>query len=375
MTEGTTRRELMVRAGVGGAALWLGAGGAAHAATAPVRYAHGYNDDFLFFDDQGIGYANAVAQSGGRYIRTGIGWERAEPAQGSYRWESFARLKRTLQDNDLMLLPVFIGCPSWAEPSGPAGAPPHCSERYDDRWGEFVARGLQYFGDRVTVGEIWNESNLTRFGAVPARRFERLIQNAWNWVWAYNDQGLFVNGERRGLVTGGLSLLDRENAEVAFYWKDYLASFQSGIRSSAGYNVGIHCYDLTRRGQEERFRGIITPEEAALAVRRDVLRQFDEAKELTERNLWVTETGCASREPWNEGGQAQALSGIMAGFNQRGRCRGVFVHRLFDNTSQEPGGEPPNPFYRYGTRYGTERGRAAKSAYAALKTAWTEQPV
>jgi hypothetical protein len=358
---GLTRRSLLARASAGGAALMLGAPAFARAATAPVRYLTGFNESWVGLE--AIEYASVAAAGAARYLRQSVSWDGVERTQGTYDWSAYAGLKRKAQANGVKVLPIFVSCPSWARPM--PGSVPICSPEYDSAFGQFVAAGLAYFGTAVTHGEIWNEPNSNGLGPVPPERFASLLQNAHNWVWAYNQQRLFVNGEERFLVSGGLAMLERGARETAIFWSEYLRTFQE--RTNAAYNVGVHPYDLTdHTGQ--------TSEAAAAALRSSIMRQFDEAKALTTRNLWVTETGCSSRDPWSQRGQAIALAGIMNGFNQRGRCRAVLVHRLYDDIQSEA---PGSAFYRYGVRWDSETGhtREAKLAYGELRRAWLEQPV
>lgn len=367
--DGTTRRRFIASAGAGGAALMLGRPPVGHSAeglTEQVRYETGFNDGWQSIEE--VDYARAVAECTGRYLRNGIDWSVVEARHGTYDWSSYASLKSKVQARGLRIMPTFSGCPAWAGPR--AGGLEVCSPEHDTDFGRFVVRGLQYFGAPVvTHAEIWNEPNSTRFGAVPANRFASLLQQAHNWIWGYNQEQLFGRGVEMHLISGGLAMLEAEARETAIFWKTYLRSFLEDPVLNAGFLVGVHPYFLRAREVEG-----LSEEAAAARTRSGVMALFDEAKQLTTRNLWVTEVGCSSRPPWNQRGQALALSGMMAGFNLRSRCRGVLVHRMYDELEGEPLG---TTFYRYGICWDDEsaHNRERKTAYAELRRAWLEQPV
>ena len=98
-------------------------------------------------------------------------------------------------------------------------------------------------------------------------------------------------------------------------------------------------------------------------------RQFDTFKTRTHgRHVWVTETGCTSRQPFGETGQSQVLAGLARGFALRGTCQAMIVHRLYPSIN--PGAEPPTTvFYKFNVCTFDNRNNPG---YGNLRDNWTD---
>jgi hypothetical protein len=400
MPGGVTRRSLLAGAGIGGAALVLGQGLELGDAWAATRTAvpGGYNDGFSefatptpIFPPPQISYDNVcrkLRNGTATYARQTIDWATVQPtANGPFDFSGYDHMNAGLAAADIRFLPVVHGCPSWADPVIGSGGPGWGFPRDNDSaFGRFAAETLKHFADahgNVTAVEIWNESNTELFGAVPYRKLASLINSSRDWIVDYKNRGQLA--QHMVIVSGGLSLVAEATlSNTARFlldgsvngegrpipWENYLSGFMQDSREHSAYHVGIHCYDLrdtpTPAAPDDVYTGVDSST-AVMRAKQHIIGQFDYAKDRTfTRNIWVTETGCSSRDPWGLVGQGTVLKGLAEAFALRARCQAMIVHRIYP--SVDPTGETPGTnFNEYNVCTTTG---ASKNAFNTLRNAW-----
>jgi len=253
-----------------------------------------------------------------------------------------------------------------------------------------------------TFSQFWARKNPW---SMTSREFADLITYAHVWIENYRSSacleedcpgpliegpvqvvsgGLFAKFQRQSpLFSNGLPPYPTTQVDP-MSWKQYLTSFQS--HTCADYDIGFHPYDLGPYDQNpplttggspvsESPRGSFTSE--------NVLELFDEASALTNRDIWVTETGATSREntkaagPVLESTQASELYAMTWGLASRSRCKAMIVHRLYDS-SHTDSESPTNAYYRFGVFKDTEvppqihpnKTFSEKTAFGSLRDAW-----
>ncbi len=331
------------------------------------------------------GYAN--------YARTGVDWTtvRTTPVDRATSWASYDPMNAAfaaagcenrsgnITRSGIRLLAVVSGCPpEFAETTqsgGPGWAYPRDEHLAD--FGHFVAETVKHFHQthgNVTAVEIWNEPNLETFGAVPAGKLAGMINATRDAIVDYKARGQIPQDFT--IISGGLSLTARsvngyrDGRPNLSPWETYLEDFMQRSRDHSAYHVGVHCYDLRENPTDPT--DVYTGVDMATAVMRAKTHmlqdQFDTFKTRTHtRQIWVTEVGCSSRQPWGLVGQSQVLAGLARGFATRGICQAMIAYRLYP--SLDPTFEPPtNFFYQFSV---CNADNTNKNGYGSLRDNWT----
>lgn len=311
------------------------------------------------------------------------------------------------------VLPSIHGCPEWADPVDPVSLAPGgprpypeyfrtCSPSHDGDFGRFATATLRFFDaprlthpelvPTISAVEILNEPNIVTFGEVPASRLFDLSQAAARAVQASQDAGEF-SGEM-SVVSGGLApVIAVAPGNAGGFtprpsWQEYLRELTGS--EYPRFDVGIHSYETSKPPPgtlTEPERNVSDPYARAgqfAAWQADrILGRIDQALDLTDRDIWVTETGASSAGIWSKdiftAGyrkahgqriQADVLTGVADALKSRPRVKAMIVHRLFDDNEVEP---PPTSsadsiHYRSGV-YESDLGRP-KLAVPALAGSW-----
>ena len=411
------RRTLLKRAGLLGAALVAGGVVADRAFLKDdpsLPYLPGFNDDFALLSTSAVAaeVMPKLRAAGGRCARIGVDWSQVQAAgPTSWDWSSIDPVRVQALLAGVQILPTLFGCPEWAKPvatatrrSGPGPSLPDpafrtCSPEHDPAFGRFAAETIRHFDLPRTLEdlpplipgvEIFNEPNLWKFGDVPPDRTLQLTQAAAEAVAQDAAEGRF-SGEMR-VITGGLAPAvelkpdNRSGYPARPAWQDYLAE----LDGPGDFDVGFHSYELSKPPEEVLTEPEDNPDDPAARARQfaawqadQIVGKIDEALALTERDLWLTETGASSEGTWSgdvftaayrleHGQQVQAdvLSRVADALKSRSRCRSMIVHRLFSADEAEPPPTPgeDSPYYGYGV-YDAPEG-PAKLAVTALADSW-----
>lgn len=341
------------------------------------------------FNDVWNGYAasaeadlafDRAAGCSSKVVRFNLFWDVIERAPGQYTWTDvgrgydYANLRYQANRRGLKVLPIVIGCPGWVpnrKECKPGGGTFYAVGDSVQHYANFVVTACKYFDEcqRIDAVEIWNEPNLgwgntdpTQIG--PARindpaEYNALLAASLCAMANANGNGQFSHPLT--VVSAGLYM-----DYGAGTWKSYLAAFEN---QSIPYGVGIHPYD-TRKLESHAW------DVAADMVVARIAELYDQAKNLTGRDLWVTETGCSSRRPpFDQEGQNRALrklAGVGGEFANRARCKAVVLHRLYPmNQSCTDGCEDgaTGLFFKYSlTQY--DSAWTPKQAYNTLASHW-----
>ena len=381
---GLTRRRFLGRAAAGVAGLTLA--GATYRALnesfsqATVPYATGYNDDFWKYattggPDASLPFAQVKAGYG-QYVRQMIDWRLVQPSPSSpLDFSHYEPLREHAKEAGLKVLPHFVNCcPEFRDPASTGGE--RCDRAADqgcidypspenyERYGAFVAAGMDYFDEVADTAEIWNEPNIDDFGALPAEVFAALVRASCDWLAHYEDLGKVYGRGGKRVVAGGLA-----GSDPAYL--DYLQEYLAAIPDRT-FDVGLHSYDF-RWFVDDRpgYGRPWTSNEAADEVARRILARVSDVSGYLRdgQQVWLTETGVSAREPIGREGQARALLQIAQGLRSQTQCGAMIVHRLYPNPN-DPQEAENGPFYETGVfdePFGT-----AQPAFHELTVAWTQ---
>jgi len=381
-----------------------------------LAYQPGFNDDFLTFSATGSGEQalEKVLAAGGKCVRINVDWGSVQ-ASGprSYDWTAFDALHGQSLAAGVQILPSIHGCPDWADPvySGrePGEPPPYpeyfrtCSPEHDPDFGRFADATLRHFDAPTRAGqdiptvisavEILNEPNIVTFGEVPANRLFALSQAAAEAVSASQAAGAFSGPMT--VVSGGLApvIAVEPGNEGGFTprpsWQDYLRELVGS--GTPGFDVGVHSYEtskpppgtLTEPERNEADPYARAGQFAEWQTSR-IVGRVDQALDITDRDVWVTETGASSAGIWSKDIftpgyrqahgqriQADVLSGVADALKSRPRIKAMVVHRLFDDDAAEPAPSPTADSIHFQSGVYDSADGKAKLAVAALAEAWS----
>lgn len=388
-----TRRKLLKRAGIYGAALGI-AGmvktadqlGARSVSEPKFPYLTGFNDDFVSYSKSGFASAtlDRVKSCAGRCIRFPVDWgDVQQESRTSFNWSSYDPIFGQALAAGVQLLPVILGCPEWANPVVTAARrddldPPYpadiyrtCSPSFDFAFADFVDQTLRHFDffskqhgypTVVSGAEILNEPNLWSFGAVPAARVFQLTSASAAKVAASQAAGAY-SGKMRVISGGPAPVLgigpdNPKGHPPRPSWQRYLGDL---VKSGpVNFDVGFHSYETSKPPDEILTIPEDNPSDPFARAREfanwqasRIVARFDEASTITSRDIWLTETGASSACIWSSdifsssyraahgpSIQAAVLAGIADSLKSRPRCRSMFVHRLYSDNLLEP---PPTP--------------------------------
>ena len=346
-----------------------------------VPYATGYNDDFWKYamteGRQASLPFEQVKAGHGQYVRQMIDWRLVQPTASSpLDFSPYDPLRDLAKDHELKVLPHFVNCcPEFRDPESTGGS--RCDRAADqgcidypspanyERFGAFVAAGMDYFDEVADTAEIWNEPNIADFGALPPAVFASLVRASCDWIAHYESLGdVYSHGGKR-VVAGGLA-----GSDPAFldYMQEYLAAVPDRT-----FDVGLHSYDFRWFGGNRPGRGRPwTSNEAGDEVARKILSRVSDSIRLLRsgQRIWLTETGVSARAPIGRQGQARALGKVARALSSHHRCAAMIVHRLYPNPNDPQEQSENGPFYETGVfdqPYGT-----AQPAYTELAVAWTQ---
>lgn len=342
-----------------------------------VPFAHGFND---VFEGYAASSASTLAFQRARdanssHIRFNVHWTLVQGAgPSSYAWTgggyNYEELRSQSNSRNLRCLPVIVGCPpnvvARANRAPCAGVYPS-DPAYDwtvawypstpTGWNQFAAfcvEALKYFDacQKADTVEIWNEPNLPNGNQMPAWAFSGMLGATISAVNAAAGQF----SKPMGVISGGLFM-----DYTAATWKNYANGF---LNQAAPFGFGVHPYDT-------RDHNGLTQDAAADAVVDRVADLYNQAAQLTSNDLWVTETGASSRQPFNAGGQNRALRKLVGAgqyFQSRARCRGAILHRLYPN--DDPGLEGPNTQFHKFSLVLRDQYWTGKEAFGMLSANW-----
>lgn len=366
-----------------------------------VHFAHGFNDVFHAYAagaDKTIAFQRA-REPWSSHIRFPVSWTDVQQwGASSYHWKpvpgdlhypgyDYEATRAESNSRELRSLPIVLGCPTgWIPRAHRAPCVPSLegsvaeweqgwyptSTWAIDQFANFCVETLKYFDacQRVEAVEIWNEPNLPANLGNPVQAkasiqiadptaYGQILAAVIAKVNAANANSYF--SRPMSVVSGGI-YMDSNGA-----WKNYLSGFKN---QAAPYGVGIHPYDT-----RDHF-GAGSSDAAADAVVDRIKDLYEQASNEATQDLWVTETGASSRQPFNQAGQSRAIRKLAGRasnggwFDTRARCKAVLIHRLYPNDEDPGESEAPNTQFHKFSMVNKDPTWSVKTAWNTLVAEW-----
>ncbi|CAA9547816.1 MAG: GH39 [uncultured Thermomicrobiales bacterium] len=164
--------------------------------------------------------ADALSESGFRYVRQPFAWSEIEARQGSYNWSVYDGIVEQLRRRDIGIIAVVSGAPGWArDPDSldTVDAPPADPRSFQTFTQAFTKR----YGGSIPFVQIWNYPNLARHWggtAASGTAFSSLLTAGFNGARAGNPEVRILTPE---LAVS--SDLPNGSGDLAFLHDLYLA--------------------------------------------------------------------------------------------------------------------------------------------------------
>ncbi|HSH60891.1 MAG TPA: cellulase family glycosylhydrolase, partial [Acidimicrobiales bacterium] len=177
---------------------------------------------------------DAMAATGGKWLRLDFDWQSAEPSPGNYRWTYIDRVVNRAQARGLRILATPAYTPAWARPAGTSDKHPPTDPK---AYAAFVKAAAQRYGPRgVHHWEIWNEPNIPLFWQPlpnPAQ-YAALLRASSAAIRSVDRQAVIVTA---GLAPAADTSDGRHISPRTFLSKLYQAGVQDSFDA-----VGMHPY-------------------------------------------------------------------------------------------------------------------------------------
>jgi hypothetical protein len=229
-------------------------------------------------------------------IRQPIDWGEVEPRRGTFHWGPLDGWAMAAAREDLDLLIVLSGAPTWAGGTGPGGTRPPDDPADLARFGTALVhrygpggtlwrRHPEAPAHPIRTWQVWNEPNLPQYwnGHPDAAAYVRMLRTVGGALHR-GDPGATV-------VSAGLP-----NSRLGVPFEQYVrAMYRAGAKGT--FDVfALHAYAASGTAVADAVSGT-----------RDLLDQLGDG----DRPVWVTETGWADAgpsSPFTVGAAGQARS-------------------------------------------------------------------
>src|SRR5690554_3106341 len=131
------------------------------------------------------------------WVRQVFPWDRIEPEQGIYDWETWDRIVDTVgQREDIRIIAVLMFTPSWTRTTlspDQRTAPPSDPVQF----GNFAAAFAERYGKSIDYYQIWDEPNLTEaWGKLEPRAVDYLamLREAYTAIHAADRYATVISG-------------------------------------------------------------------------------------------------------------------------------------------------------------------------------------
>ena len=225
---------------------------------------------------------DSMATTKAKWVRFDFDWSALESAPGAYNWASTDRVVQAATARGLQIVALVAYTPAWAR----TGTTNKSAPRDPDRFASFVGAAAARYAPRgVTVWEIWNEPNSSKFWQPkpdPAG-YTRLLKAA---AAAARGASSVVT-----VLSGGLSPAE-DRADGSQISPE---TFLTGVYDAGGREffdaVGMHPYSFPARPMDERsakWNAFYN-----LPRLHDVMANHGDA----DKHVWLTEFGAPTGGP------------------------------------------------------------------------------
>ncbi|MFL5322141.1 MAG: cellulase family glycosylhydrolase [Myxococcaceae bacterium] len=272
----------------------------------------GFNEAWGRWDVSTDQLAQMAQQTGAQVGRLNVCWDQIETSPGVYDQAALGRLDDTIaamEAHGIKPVLVAISAPAWSHPSNPdptARIPQ--DPQFDGAFGNFTAMVANRYKDAAAI-EIWNEPNLPDYGNIPPQRYAQMLTAATAAIHAQSPD--------TKVLSAGLSPVNQTKDHPS--WEQYLKVVMQNAKGD--FDVAIHPY---ARGGDAK----------TLAAKTE--RQYAEARQIAQRDIWITEMGFSSGD-MSQTKQAKALRDTFEQLEGKKHLESVIVHRLMDDPTYQPG--------------------------------------
>jgi hypothetical protein len=173
---------------------------------------------------------DAIAKTGGSWIRLPIDWSAVEKSKGQYDWGYVDNLVNSASSHGLRILGWIGYTPFWYRPEGAQLLLPTSPPRDMAAWGRFVTAAAQRYAGRINNWEIWNEPNLPLFmGFIQNKpqHYVDIIKTAYPAIKAVSPGST--------VIAAGLSPLDGQDSPPGFLQQLYDAGIGGYFDAAAAH--------------------------------------------------------------------------------------------------------------------------------------------
>lgn len=185
------------------------------------------------------------------WVRTDWDWYTVEPEKGKWNFEQFDRLAELAQRKGINILPI-LASPAWAGAEVKSG-------RYDS-WRNYVRTVVGRYGRQFRYWEVWNEPNYTAF-LTPGGKYVPLLKASYEEIKKTDPSVQVLHAAACGI--------DLKYIEESF-------------KAGSG-----NCFDVMNL---HPYNWNTTPERMLLPDL-DKLKALMEKYKLSDKPIWITETG------------------------------------------------------------------------------------
>ncbi|MDR0932594.1 MAG: hypothetical protein LBM70_06180 [Victivallales bacterium] len=129
--------------------------------------------------------AMAASYCGATAVRDDVEWQRVQPREGVWNFDSFDRVVSTFGKYGVEVLPILSYGVAWAtakdwKPINPKSYP---RSRPDyGHWRTFVSHFAKRYRDKIRYAEVWNEPDLYSFANFPADEYVKMMEIAYEEI-------------------------------------------------------------------------------------------------------------------------------------------------------------------------------------------------
>jgi len=267
--------------------------------------------------------ALSLAQGAGvGWLRIVFDWSLIEPSQGRFTWSGYDTLVQTAHSLGFQILGQISFVPQW-NTTAPANLTPlwmreHYPPADYNLWQQHVQSVVARYKSAISVWEVWNEPDYLVFWASTPSEYAYLFSVSSQMI-RQTDPNAYV-------AIGGLSLAGNPTQLNP----NFLPTILNDPNYPATNNFDItsfHCYGSLAWAKSKV----------------DYLKQQLSAVGVTNRPMWLTESGYASdpsqqiQTGYTSGpaSQAQWLNDTFTGLHAYGVDR-IFWFELYDCTANNP---------------------------------------
>lgn len=129
--------------------------------------------------------AMAAGWCGVKALRSDVGWDRVQPAEGRWEFGFFDQLTDIFGAYGIELMPIYSYCAGWAVAKGWKPLNPdffHRARPDYDHWRTFVGTFAARYRGKIRFAEIWNEPDLYMFANFPEDEYVRMLETAYDEI-------------------------------------------------------------------------------------------------------------------------------------------------------------------------------------------------